>query len=105
MPPSVRVRPTVVRPVRQTPGLRRVSGTSRGATGTGHASSNDDRKPGLVKELVDAVVATCSFARDAGGRLYRFAETVYMADGALHVKRRVKQLVETWERTKEWSSH
>ena len=65
----------------------------------------DDHKPGIKKLLADAILKTDRFARDPGGRLYRFEKGAYRAAGDVSVKRRVKSLLETWELTGEWSSH
>lgn len=61
--------------------------------------------PGRVKPLADTITAHTHFAQDPGGRLYRFRDGVYRPDGAAHVKRLVKGLLEVDHRTKNWSTH
>ncbi|HVW09110.1 MAG TPA: phage/plasmid primase, P4 family [Bryobacteraceae bacterium] len=58
---------------------------------------------GLTPELAKAIKNETHFARDAGGRLYVFADGVYKPDGRRHVERRVKALCEALGKTKSWN--
>jgi len=60
---------------------------------------------GWTKYLSDAILAGGHFAQDAGGRLYRYADGVYRADGKEHVARRILELLESWAAAKRWSRY
>lgn len=60
---------------------------------------------GWTKYLADAILAGGHFAQDAGGRLYRYADGVYRADGKEHVARRTLELLERWAAAKRWSRY
>lgn len=68
------------------------------------AGTGDGKDMGLVKQLADAIISTEKFAQDHGGWLHRYVEGVYKPDGAAHVKRLVKALLEEWKDTNKWSS-
>ena len=59
---------------------------------------------GLVKRLADRIIVTERFAKDQGGKLYRFSDGVYKPNGSGHIKLLVKRLLEEWNLTKKWSS-
>ena len=59
---------------------------------------------GLVKRLADRITLAERFARDPGGKLYRFSDGVYKPDGSSNIKLFVKRLLEDWHLTKKWSS-
>ncbi|MDA2911939.1 phage/plasmid primase, P4 family [Nitrospiraceae bacterium AH_259_D15_M11_P09] len=61
---------------------------------------------GFVKTLADHILAEgAHFARDAGGRLYRYVDGVYKADGVEYVAARMKAILERKQTTKCWSSY
>src|SRR5215210_3278276 len=60
---------------------------------------------GTTKRLADAILKDDHFAQDAGGKLYRFQGGAYRQFGERYIKMRVKQLLEEWGETKQWSSH
>jgi P4 family phage/plasmid primase-like protien len=60
---------------------------------------------GLVKVLSDAITSQDHFARDAGGRLYRFSEGCYRQRGERFVRQQVKHFLEWWGMEKRWSSY
>jgi putative DNA primase/helicase len=60
---------------------------------------------GITKRLADAILEGEYFARDAGGKLYRYSDGTYKQYGERFIRRRVKELLETWDETKKWSSH
>ena len=60
---------------------------------------------GIVRKLADEILKTDHFAQDAGGLLYVFERGVYSQNGAERVRRRVKELLESWEQDKSWSTH
>jgi P4 family phage/plasmid primase-like protien len=62
-------------------------------------------RQGLTKTLADDILNADHFAQDAGEKLYRYRHGVYRPDGAPHVKRQVKALLEQWDLAPEWSSH
>jgi P4 family phage/plasmid primase-like protien len=66
--------------------------------------AEDPDEVGIIKVLADAITKEDHFARDAGGKLYRFADGVYKSRAELYVKQRVQQLLEAWGYTKRWSS-
>lgn len=57
---------------------------------------------GLTKVLADAICADDHFARDEGGKLYRYRDGAYRGQAERYVKARVKRLLEQWNYTKEW---
>jgi P4 family phage/plasmid primase-like protien len=60
---------------------------------------------GIAPALARDIQADDHFAQDFGERLYRYHHGVYVPDGAAHVKRRVKSLLDGWRMSDEWSSH
>ena len=89
------------------PGRRRpkakAAPRARSAAGARYRSGTDS-KPGLVAELAGEILQTHAFARDEGGRLYRFVNGVYRPDGAHEIQRRVKTILEARGKTKQWST-
>jgi P4 family phage/plasmid primase-like protien len=57
----------------------------------------------LTERLAAELGAVSHFARDEGGRLWRYEAGVYHPDGAAFVKRRVKELLADWG--EEWRSY
>lgn len=58
---------------------------------------------GLTKVLADAICEDNHFARDAGGKLYRFRGGAYRAQAEQYVKGRIKAILEEWKYTREWT--
>jgi putative DNA primase/helicase len=67
-------------------------------------ADEDAEKDTNVDELARAILAEHYFARDAGGRLYVFAEGVYKPTGEMVVRQRVKSLLNQWDLACKWSS-
>jgi len=62
------------------------------------------RKQGHVKRLADIITADNHFARDPGGRLFRFADGAYRPRGEAFVKARVKAECLNLNLSDDWSS-
>jgi len=58
---------------------------------------------GLTKTLADAIKQGDHFARDGGGRLYRFSEGVYRPDADRHIKASVKAFLLEWLFSRDWT--
>lgn len=69
------------------------------------SKKNDEEEVGDTKLLSDAICEDNHFAVDAGGRLYRYANGAYRVGAERYIKRRVKHLLEEWEKTEAWSSY
>jgi putative DNA primase/helicase len=73
--------------------------------GAGEPTANDaDDEPGTIKLLADAIQRDNHFARDAGGRLYRYTNGVFRPGAENFVKAEVKRLCVEWAQTKKWNS-
>ncbi len=59
----------------------------------------------LAHDLADRIKREEYFARDRGGRLYRYADGVYLDDGEEWVKRACKKVLLFEGLTDQWSSH
>jgi phage/plasmid-associated DNA primase len=57
-----------------------------------------------TKKLADAILKSDHFATD-GSTLYRFSDGTYAPNGASHVKRCVKALLDEWGQSATWSSY
>ena len=62
-------------------------------------------RPGLVKQLADAISGDDSFAKDAGGGLYLYHGGRYQPRAETPIGRRVKELLEAADLTRRWSSY
>jgi P4 family phage/plasmid primase-like protien len=62
-----------------------------------------DEDEGMTKALASAITVTDYFARDQGAMLYHFKDGVYKPKGQRFIERRVKELCQSWEKTKTWS--
>ena len=67
--------------------------------------SAGESEVGETKMLADAVSEGNHFALDAGGKLYRYSGGTYRKGAEKYIRRRVKELLEEWERTDAWSSY
>lgn len=56
-----------------------------------------------VKRLADAICKTNYFARDAGGKLFRYDEGAYREGGDRFIRQRVKSLLNAWDAVGEWT--
>lgn len=70
------------------------------------ASPEEIDKPerGPVAQYADLICADNRFARDAGGKLYRYRDGAYRSKGEAFIQRDVKRLVNSLDDTKRWSS-
>jgi putative DNA primase/helicase len=84
-------------------GWQRATTEAPGGAGAG-PTDDDVKKLGLIKLLADKITSSNYFARDAGGKLYRYSDGVYKTRGEIYIKQEVKRLVEEWARTALWSS-
>lgn len=75
---------------------------SAGGGQAGSAGPHNDR--GLVDTLAETISSEAPFARDPGDRLYRYHQGVYVDNASRVIKERVKQLLRTWDRSKQWST-
>jgi P4 family phage/plasmid primase-like protien len=55
--------------------------------------------------LAAAIIYKESFAQDAGGKLYRFSEGTYKQHAERYIKRRVKELMQAWQKSDKWTAH
>lgn len=55
--------------------------------------------------LAAAITCQDSFAQDAGGKLYRFSDGTYKQHAERYIKRRVKELMQAWQKSDKWTSH
>jgi putative DNA primase/helicase len=85
------------------PRKRRAGRTADGSDMPPSRPAELGEKSPPYKQFADAICAADHFARDAGGRLYRFGHGVYKPDGEAWVKRRVKHLVVLWDEPNKWS--
>ena len=60
---------------------------------------------GMTKALADELVNEHSFAQDAGGKLYHYAEGAYKTYAERFIKLRVKRILEERNASDKWSSH
>ncbi len=58
---------------------------------------------GLTKVLADEICQDDHFARDGGGKLYRYCKGAYRGKAEGFVKARIKSILEQWQYTKEWT--
>lgn len=78
---------------------------------SGATESNDKPKAdasaielhGLTRAITDSILAEDNFARDIGGRLYRYDAGVYIPDGEEYLNKRFKSLLNLWGKSKQWS--
>jgi P4 family phage/plasmid primase-like protien len=79
----------------------------RAYQGGGNTASSlgswDDAGP--IKVLADAITEKEHFARDLGDRLYRFSDGCYRQYAERYIRRKVKEHLEGWGKTKKWSAH
>lgn len=73
-------------------------------SGGGKSEPDAEPGPGLVKRLADYIQETDYFTQDAGRELWVYRGGTYIPEGAEHVRRRVRLALESWKRTKFWSS-
>jgi len=84
--------------------------TSNGNSGKGRKGNaaakpgTADDEAGTIKVLADAIELDNHFARDAGGRLYRYVKGVFKPGADKFVKAQVKRLCMEWGKTKKWST-
>jgi Primase C terminal 1 (PriCT-1)/D5 N terminal like len=76
--------------------LKRIAGS------IGKKEPGAELEDGLIQRMAGAITATDSFARDAGGLLYHFADGVYKPTGRRFIEKRVKQLCEQ-QAPKSWT--
>ena len=67
------------------------------------SGESSDADEGLIKLLGDEICRVDHFAQDAGRKLYRFSDGGYRKQGDQFIKRRVKQLLHQFERTRDWT--
>ncbi|HVF02129.1 MAG TPA: phage/plasmid primase, P4 family [Rubrobacteraceae bacterium] len=82
----------------------KLNGNRQGVGASSGPTDDDVKKLGLIKLLADEITSGNYFARDAGGKLYRYSDGIYKTRGEVYVKQEVKRLVEEWGRTALWSS-
>jgi putative DNA primase/helicase len=89
---------------------RRPSTTVQQTTNKDQAATQTETKTRppkdkLLPPLVNAIIDTSYFAKDAGDALYRYSEGAYRPHGDKFIKGQVKQLLARWGKTEEWTSH
>ncbi len=66
-------------------------------------ADSDEKDPGFVKVLSDLICEDNWFARDAGGRLYRYRDGAYRSKAEEFIQRKVKNACIILHETKKWS--
>jgi P4 family phage/plasmid primase-like protien len=82
-----------------------VAAEAAASNGLTRPSNSVIRNSGIVRALADKIAETDRFAIDAGGTLYRFERGVYQPHGREVVRRRCKELLIWWGRSRQWSTH
>jgi len=67
----------------------------------GSASKDEDK--GFTCELAESICQDNHFARDAGGKLYRYNSGTYRTKAEQYIKAQVKKLCIEWGKTKAWT--
>ena len=67
--------------------------------------SPEDNDKGLIKEMVDRLLANHFFAKDPGNLLYHFEAGCYWPKGEEFVSAQFQKILEQDKRTKQWSTH
>ncbi|MBN2295446.1 MAG: hypothetical protein JXM70_23650 [Pirellulales bacterium] len=80
--------------------------TRNGTTKRNGKTTGDggDEERGVIDLLAEEICKPNHFARDAGGKLYRYKDGYFRPDGERFVKAQVKRILLAWDKAKLWSS-